>query len=462
MTAMPRRTRTPLDSLAAAPPVREAARALLDAVAAEARSRALVPAAYEKAVRDLGRLRGRPLFYPLLVGRGGRGARVVLADGTVKLDFIGAIGAYAFGHADRDLLETAVVAAAADEVFQGHLAPGPEELRLSRALLRHAGRHLKHVWLSISGSMANENALKLILQKRAPADRIVAFERGFAGRTTALAELSDRPGFREGLPLRGNVLWVPFFDPDDPGSTQKSVAALDAHLARHPDRVAAMLFELVLGEGGVETAPREFFAALMERCRAAGVGVWVDEVQTFARTGELFAFRGLGLDDLVDVVTVGKALQGSAVLFRKSFNPRPGLLGGTFAGSTVGMAVGARVIERLEQEGYLGPEGRIALLEKRVARRFDALARGLPRAVGRRSGVGAMHAFVPFDGSPKVVSAVLHACFREGLLVFGAGATPGKVRLLLPVNVTDEELEAGFTMLEKALRGVGEELGLPC
>jgi acetylornithine/N-succinyldiaminopimelate aminotransferase len=462
MAAMPRRTRSPLESLADVPAVREAARALLDAVAAEARGRALTPVAYDKAVRDLGRLRGRPLYYPLLLGRGGRGARVTLADGTVKLDFIGAIGVYVFGHADRDLLEVAVVAAAADEVHQGNLAPGPEILRLTKALLRHSGPHLKHAWLSISGSMANENALKILWQKQAPADRIVAFERGFAGRTSALAELSDRPGFREGLPLRGNALFVPFFDPEDPASTRNSVAALDAHLARWPGRVAAMLFELVLGEGGIDAAPREFFAALMERCRAAGVAVWVDEVQTFARTGELFAFRKLGLEDLVDVVSCGKALQGSAVLFRKSFNPRPGLLGGTYAGSTVGMAVGARIIERLESEGYLGPEGRVALLERRVARRFEALARVLPRAVGRRSGIGSMHAFVPFDGSPKVVSGVLEACFREGLLVFGAGTTPGKVRMLLPVNVTDEELEAGFTMLEKALRLVGEEQGLPC
>jgi acetylornithine aminotransferase len=462
MAAMPRRTKSPLESLAATPAVRDAARALLEAVAEEARGRALTPVAYDKAVAELGRLRGRPLYYPLLLGRGGRGARVTLADGTAKLDFIGAIGVYAFGHADRDLLETAVVAAAADEVYQGNLAPGPEVLRVSRALLRHTGPHLRHCWLSISGAIANENALKILFQKHAPADRVVAFERGFAGRTTALAELSDRPGFREGLPLRGNALFVPFFDPDDPDSTRKSLAALDAHLARWPGRVAAMLFELVLGEGGVDTAPREFFAALMQRCRAAGVSVWVDEVQTFARTGELFAFRTLGLEEHVDVVTCGKALQGSALLFRKALNPKPGLLGGTFAGSTVGMAVGARIIERLEGEGYLGAEGRIALLERRVARRFDALARTLPRAVGRRSGIGAMHAFVPFDGSAKVVSAVLEACFREGLLVFGAGVAPGKLRMLLPVNVTDEELEAGFIMLEKALRRVGEEQGLPC
>jgi 4-aminobutyrate aminotransferase-like enzyme len=126
------------------------------------------------------------------------------------------------------------------------------------------------------------------------------------------------------------------------------------------------------------------------------------------------------------------------------------------------MAVGARILERLETEGYLGPEGRIAVLEGRVERRFEALAKRVPLAVGRRSGLGAMHAFAPFDGSEAVVSAVIRAAFEEGLLVWSAGHAPAKIRLLLPLNVSDEELEAGFAMLEKALRRVGEERGLPC
>ena len=458
-----KRTRSPIDSLAEAPAVREAAQALVAAVAEEWRGRALDARSYEKAVKEIERRRGRPLALPLLLGGPGRGARLELADGTHKLDFIGGIGVYGFGHGDPDLLETAVVAAATDTVFQGHLAPGPEYLRLSRALLRHAGKRLRHAWLSVSGAVANENALKMIFQRHTPADHLLVFEKAFAGRTLTLAEISDRPGFREGLPLRGGVHHVPFFDPEDPeGSTARSLDAVDAHLARHPGRIAGMLFELVQGEGGIRTAPREYFVALMERCRAAGLAVWVDEVQTFARTGELYAFRTLDLDEYVDVVTVGKMLQGSAVLLRARYNPKPGLVAGTYAGSTVGMAVGARIIERLEGDGYLGPEGRLAVLGRRVERRVETLRKRLPRAVGPWSGIGAMHAFVPFDGSADVVKDVLHRAWDEGLLAFSAGQSPSRVRMLLPVNVTDEELEAGFTILEKALAAVGEARGLPC
>jgi len=453
---------SPLKSPLDAPAVRDAARALIAAVAEEAEKRSLSPRAYERALRQLERQRGRKLMVPALTGGSGRGARVRLADGTSRIDFISGIGVYGFGHSDPDLLETAVAAAAGDAVFQGHLLPGPEYLELSRALLRHAGRRIRHAWLSLSGAMANENALKLILQKHAPADRIVAFERGFAGRTLALAEISDKPAYRDGLPLRGNALHIPFYDPDAADSTARSLAALDAHLARYPGRIAAMLFELVQGEGGFDTAPREFFAALMERCREAKIAVWVDEVQTFARTSELFAFRSFDLEEYVDVATAGKTLQGSAVLFSRAYKPRPGLIAGTYAGSTVGMAVGARIIERLESEGYLGPEGRIGVLGGRVERRLEAMRGRMPRAVGPRSGIGAMQAFVPFDGSAEVVSALVQVAFEAGLMVFSAGANPTRIRMLLPLNTTDEELETGFTILEKVLARVGEERGLPC
>jgi len=459
---MARKKTSPLRSLLDAPRVREAARALIEAVQEELRERELSPKAYERALHEVERLRGRPLFHPAIAIGSGRGARVRLANGQTILDFASGIGTYGFGHSDPDLLETAVVAAAGDSVFQGHLLPGVEYLRLSRALLRHAGPRLRHVWLSVSGAIANENALKLIFQKHSPADRIVCFERGFAGRTLALAELTDKPSYREGLPDHGSALYIPFYRANEPDSTAKSVAALDAHLKRYPGRIAAMLFELVQGEGGFHTAPREFFVALMSRCKAAGIAVWVDEVQTFARSGELFAFRSFGLEEYVDVATCGKTLQGSAALFSRAYNPKPGLVAGTFAGSSVGMAVGARIIERLEHEGYLGSEGRIAVLGGRAERRYEALRKRLPRAVGPRSGLGAMQAFVPFDGSAPLVEAVLRTAFEEGLLAHSAGSDPMKIRMLLPFNTTDEELEAGFTILEKAIRRVAEERDLPC
>jgi 4-aminobutyrate aminotransferase-like enzyme len=134
----------------------------------------------------------------------------------------------------------------------------------------------------------------------------------------------------------------------------------------------------------------------------------------------------------------------------------------TYAGSTVGMAVGARIVERFETEGYLGPEGRVAVLGRRFERRLEALAKRMPNAIGVHSGMGAIQAFAAFDGAADVTSAVLEAAFEEGLMAVRAGAEPTKICMLLPVNTTDEELEAGFAMLEKAMRRVAEERDLPC
>jgi 4-aminobutyrate aminotransferase-like enzyme len=431
--------------------------------AVEERAQAkLSAAAYARALRALGRQRGRPLALPILLGAPAGGAYVSLADGRRVLDWIGGIGVYAFGHGDADLLETAALTAAAAPVFQGHLLPGLEQLALGRLLLRHASPRLRHVWLSLSGAMANENALKLIWQKHSPADRIVSFAHGFAGRTTTLAEITDKPALREGLPLRGIALHVPFFDPEARDPVAQSLSALDAHLARQPGQVAAMLFELVQGEGGIRTAPREFFVALMERCRRAGIAVWVDEVQTYARTGELFAHKTLGLERYVDVVTAGKALQGSAVLFRRAYNPKPGLISGTYAGASAGMAVGARIIERLEAGGYFGAQGHVARLGRRVKQRLARLARALPGAVSDLSGIGAMWAFTAFDGSAAAVDAVIRSALDEGLLLFSAGAHPVRVRLLLPVDTSDAELAAGFARLELALRRVAAQREAAC
>jgi 4-aminobutyrate aminotransferase/(S)-3-amino-2-methylpropionate transaminase len=104
----------------------------------------------------------------------------------------------------------------------------------------------------------------------------------------------------------------------------------------------------------------------------------------------------------------------------------------------------------------------VTLLARRFERRLEALSRRCPHAVGPGSGIGAMQAFVVFDGSPEITLEVLRVAHEEGLMAFMAGQDPAKIRMLLPLNTTDEELETGLTMLEKALRRVAEERSIPC
>ncbi|MBM4257560.1 MAG: aminotransferase class III-fold pyridoxal phosphate-dependent enzyme [Deltaproteobacteria bacterium] len=417
----------------------------------------VMPDGYAQELQRVAQLRGRPLFFPYIGSGIGRGAKVRTADGRWLLDFAIGIGVHFFGHSNPDLVRAALTAAASDVVMQGNLQANAEYGDLLEMLLSHAGPHLTNGWLSLPGAEANENALKLIRYHHQPAHAVIAFHRCFHGRTTTMAEITDRPDYRKGQPSRERVFYLPFYDAENPHSTQETVTALRTILDQHPGVIAAGIFELVQGESGFRTAPREFFVPLMELLKERGAAVWVDEIQTFGRTGELFAFQRLDLAEYVDVVTVGKLLQNSAMLFRKEYQPDPGLISGTFAGSTVGMAVGRRIVEKLVTENYLGPEGKIAKLEQHTQEGLARLQRELPGCLRAVSGVGAMWAFEPATASHEGIKAFLQECYRNGLILYyaGVGEGPYRIRMFLPGGtLTESELNEGFDILRFSLQRV--------
>lgn len=405
---------------------------------------------YAQQLQRVARLRGRPLFFPYIGSGLGHGARVQTADGRWLLDFAIGIGVHFFGHSHPDLVRTALTAAASDVVMQGNLQANSEYADLLDILLSHSAPQLTYGWLSLPGTEANENALKLIRSHQQPARDVIAFRRCFHGRTTTMAEITDRPDYRKGQPTRERVFYLPFYEADDPDSSRKTLSALRAILDQHPGEIAVCAFELVQGESGFQTAPREFFVPLMETLKERDVTVWVDEIQTFGRTGELFAFQRLNLTEYVDVVTVGKLLQNSAVLFRQEYQPDPALISGTFAGTTVGMAVGRRIVEKLIQENYLGPKGRIAALEQHTREALARLQAETPGAIRTVSGIGAMWAFEPTGASHEGIRALLQECYRNGLILYyaGVGEGPYRVRMFLPGGVaTSEDVDEALRIL---------------
>jgi 4-aminobutyrate aminotransferase-like enzyme len=429
-------------------------RMILEAVEEAAREgRApLSSAAMRSELDRLARLRGRPAFYPYLGSGIGRGTRTMLADGRWVLDFALGIGVHLFGHGDPDLIATAIRAAASDLVMQGNLIFNREYGALMEALMRHAPIGIENCWLSLSGADANENALKLVRLRREGRPGIIAFRRCFHGRTSAMAEITDRPDYRVGQPSTFPVHYVPFFDRNDPDGTAKSLNALRGIFARDGGSIAAFIVELVQGEAGFVTAPREFFVALFEECRRAAIPVWVDEVQTFARTGELFATDLLRLADYVDVITIGKVFQGSAVLFRSEFAPDPALISGTYSGATVAMAVARRIIERMVEGGMFGPTGRERELERLTREHLRILAERHPGAISEVDGVGAMMSFRVGDGNLQATRGFIQRCFDAGLVLYYGGHEPACVRLFLPAGVlTNDELTDAFTILERCL-----------
>jgi acetylornithine/N-succinyldiaminopimelate aminotransferase len=105
--------------------------------------------------------------------------------------------------------------------------------------------------------MANENALKISRQKNSPARFVLSFKDAFAGRSTMMAEVTDNPAYKQGLPEYNEVLRVPFFDKRDPRSGEKALNAIKEHVAKHEGNISVFGFEPMLGEGGYQAAPGE-------------------------------------------------------------------------------------------------------------------------------------------------------------------------------------------------------------
>jgi 4-aminobutyrate aminotransferase-like enzyme len=401
---------------------------------------------------ELATLRGRPAFYPYLGSGLGRGARAMLSDGRWVLDFALGVGVHFFGHGNLDLIETAIRTAAHDLVMQGNLIFNREYHALMKTLLAHAPRGMDRCWLALSGADANENALKLVRQKRDGRPGVIAFQGCFHGRTSAMAEITDRPDYRIGQPRTFPVHYLPFYDRANLRSGSEALRGLREILGRDGDRIATIIIELVQGEAGFVTAPREFFVPLLEECQRAGIIVWVDEIQTFARTGELFATTKLKLADYVDVITIGKILQGSAMLYRQELTPDPALISGTFSGATVAMAVGRRIVEKLTAEGFLGPQGRELELEQVTREHLERLAHKHPAAISHVDGVGAMVAFRLGDGSLDRTRAFIRRCFDQGLALYYGGHQNTCVRLFLPAGCLDtDELADAFAIMDRCI-----------
>ena len=315
---------------------------------------------YQEELKTLTQNRGRSLFFPYLGSGLGRGPYVCLNDGSLKLDLIGGIGVHILGHSHPAVLEAALEASLSDIVMQGNLQCNSELVRLSEKLVEISTRKssLKHVWITTCGVMANENALKICRQKKKGARKVIAMKSAFAGRSTLMAEITDNPALRENLPRYEEVLRVPFYDKENEAlSKEKSLKALQEHVSKHKNNICAFVLECVQGEGGIRVGSREYFFPLLEFCKQNSIPIWFDEVQSFCRTGHFFAYETLGLEDFVDVCTVGKALQSAATFFSEEFKPSPGLLGGTFCGSSVSLAVGYSILNFLDKGDFMGEHG---------------------------------------------------------------------------------------------------------
>jgi len=405
----------------------------------------------QKLLAEYEELRGGKLFYPFLGSGIGNGTLIELIDGSVKYDLIGGIGVHWFGHSSRILIQAAIDAAISNTIMQGNLLQNRDSIQLAKLLVDKSG--LKHCFFSTSGVMANENALKLAFQKNKPASRILSFTHCFAGRTLTLSQITDKPAYREGLPANIFVDYIPFYDLENPESSAKeALGCLKMHLKRYPKQHAAMLFEFVQGEGGIYPGTTAFFMPLLKILKEEGIAIIADEVQTFGRTSQLFAYQHFGLEEYIDIATIGKLSHVCATLFTVAYKPRPGLLSQTFTGSTSAIHAAIAILHELTEGGYFGGDGINMQLQNHFFKCLSQISEKHPQLIKGPYGIGTMIAFTPYDGENQRVIRFSKALFENGVISFTAGSDPTRIRFLLPAGaITTKDIDNVTDLIEKTL-----------
>jgi acetylornithine aminotransferase len=415
---------------------------------------------YEDLMSEFGKNRGGKLFYNYIGSGIGNGALVELADGSVKYDFITGIGVHYFGHSHPGVVRAQVDGAVTNTTMSGNLQQNIDSPKLFKLLLDQANKNdagFDHLFMTSSGVMAAENALKMIFQKKHPAHRVLAFEKCFMGRTLAVSNITDKHVYRDGLPQTLSVDYIPFYDANDhQGSIDRVVAKLQKYFARHKGEYAAMCMELIQGEGGYWVGHEDFFKAIIEECKKNNVSTIIDEVQTFMRTEHMFAFQYFKLDKLVDIVNIGKNSQICATIYREDHKPRPGLISQTFTSSGSAINAAYYIINEVANNGYLGENGKINRIHKHFTSKLDALHAKFPEKIEGPWGIGAMVGMTLFKGDLAKSKEFTFKLFDNGALSFIAGANPTRVRFLVPIGaVTENDVDNVCELIEKTLNEIG-------
>jgi len=423
---------------------------------------------YAAAVEAAGETRGWPLLYPYLGSGAGRGPLVELGDGSVKWDLVSGIGVHFFGHCHPEIIRAQARASLEDTTKHGNLQSGALPYRFAKKLVDLAGRksRLSRAFLTTSGAMANELALKVCMQKRWPGTRILAFKHCFMGRSLTMTSIGDSAAARVDVPTTVEVDYMPFWNArgaEKIGGKTKfidwSLWQLDQYVKRYPGRHACFVMELIQGEGGFNVPPKEYLEELMKACKGYGIPVWDDEIQSFGRTTEMFAFEHFDLGEYIDVLCVGKMTHVCSALWTDEMAPKPGLLSGTFTSGTADFEVGMTLLENLESGGYYGDDGLFAKHHAEFRMHAEALVAKHPEwfpaveyAPELVGGAGGMMRMTPFGGVKEKIAAAAKAIYAEGAVLFWCGHGPVHLRMLPPMPAMElDQWPAIFEVLERGL-----------
>ena len=366
--------------------------------------------------------------FPLTI-EGGKGSVVWDDAGKIYTDLSSGIAVNTFGIADDEWIK-AITEQAGKIQHMSNLYYTEPCVKLAQMLCDRTG--MKKVFFSNSGAETNECAIKAARKYAAEkhgADcyNIVTLKNSFHGRTiTTLAATGQDVFHKDFLPLTEGFIYV---EPNDIEKIEKVL---------FENRCAAVMLEVVQGEGGVMPLDKDYLQSLERICRERDILLICDEVQTGnGRSGKLYSYMNYGI--FPDIVSTAKGLAGGLPLGATLFSEKtkdvltPGSHGSTFGGNPICCAGAINILSRLDEKTLAG-------VRKRSEYIFSELS-GAP-GIKEVSGLGLMIGIK----TEKDASEVINACIKKGVLVIKA---KDKVRLLPALNIPMELLEQAVGVIKE-------------
>lgn len=404
-----------------------------------------------------------------------KGSRIVDADDRELIDFAGGIGVVNAGHCDPRVVRAIQEQAAKLVHTCIHIGTYEPYVALCEKLVKLLPHgDATKVMLVNSGAEAVENAVKIARQAtKRPA--IFCYEGAFHGRTLLGMSLTAKSAYKRNCgPFAPEIYRIPFPDYFRRADGLSMNAFVERELRRFEtgfvsgpvpaEHVAAIVIEVVQGEGGFIPAPPEYLRGLRKICDEHGILLICDEVQSgFCRTGRWAAYEHAGI--VPDLSTWAKSMGGGmpigAVVGRAEVMDaaEPGTIGGTYGGNPVVCAGALANIEVMEEKDLNQIAEKVGA---KVRQRFEALAKRCDVVADVR-GLGAMvamelcHGRDPDRPASALVKRATALCREGGVLVITAGPFGNIIRVLSPLTIEDADLEQGLDILEGAVVKAAEE-----
>ncbi len=389
----------------------------------------------------------------------GEGALVTDVDGNQFIDLTGGWGCLAVGHTHKKVV--AAVKDQAEKYLHTDFTAVPYEslVELAEKLVKLApGNTPKAAAFFNSGAEAVENAVKIArAHTRRPA--IIVFENAFHGRTLLTMTMTHKamPYKYHFGPFAPEIYRLPFLSSSHPMANMEDFEKILVNTVT-PDSVAAIVIEPIQGEGGFNVPQEGFLEYLRKLTDKYGMLLITDEIQSgIGRTGKFFAIENWDIEP--DIICLAKSLAAglplSAVIAKKEITDSlpGGCIGGTYVGNPVACRAALEVIKVIKEENLLG---RAVKIGEKLKERFLEM-KDKYSLVGDVHGIGAMMAIELVkdrktkEPATQETAQIVQECIKNGVFIATAGINKNLLRMLVSLEITDEQLDEALDVLERAM-----------